>query len=72
MAAVRIVPRLQTSDQRQLQYQSARTRSKNPRPSDSKAQSGQVHIDWDEVFVFEIEPQVNVMLYPACSQINTL
>lgn len=56
MVTVRIVPRTQTSDQRQLQYQSARTRCVPPEDGSS---SETLSVHWDEVFIFEVEPQVS-------------
>ncbi|CAM6084054.1 unnamed protein product [Calypogeia fissa] len=55
LVSVRIIPRSQTSDQRQLQYQSARTRCVPPEDGSS---SDTVVIHWDEVFIFEVEPEV--------------
>ncbi|BBN04917.1 vacuolar protein sorting-associated protein 13A/C [Marchantia polymorpha subsp. ruderalis] len=54
MVAIRVVPRAQSSDQRQLQYQSARTRSV---PPEDGAFSDSVTIHWDEIFVFEVESE---------------
>ncbi|KAL2636221.1 hypothetical protein R1flu_007700 [Riccia fluitans] len=54
MVAIRIVPRAQSSDQRQLQYQSARTRCA---PPESSAFSDSATICWNEIFIFEVESE---------------
>lgn len=59
MAAVRVVPSAPTSDNRELLYQSARTRCVNP---DKDNRGGQIYVHWDEIFVFEVQPGVRVCI----------
>jgi hypothetical protein len=59
MAAVRVVPSAPTSDNRELLYQSARTRCVNP---DKDNHGGHIYVHWDEIFVFEVQPGVSVCI----------
>jgi len=59
MAAVRVVPSAPTSDNRELLYQSARTRCVNP---DKDNRGGHIYVHWDEIFVFEVQPGVSVYI----------
>ncbi|XP_024403056.1 uncharacterized protein [Physcomitrium patens] len=52
MAAIRVVPVNLASNNRRLQFQSARTRCVNP---SAKSSTDQVRVIWDEVFVFEVQ-----------------
>lgn len=51
MAALRIVPINATSNSKQPQFQSARTRCVNPCKDDN---TDQAHVFWEELFVFEV------------------
>lgn len=58
MAAIRVVPVNLASNNRRLQFQSARTRCVNP---SAKSSTDQVRVIWDEVFVFEVQSGVCVL-----------
>lgn len=57
MAAVRIVPENSETDNRQIKFQSARTRCVNP---ESESEPGRVSVIWNEVFVFEVQAGVRL------------
>lgn len=59
MAALRIVPINATSNSKQPQFQSARTRCVNPCKDDN---TDQAHVFWEELFVFEVRSGVRFHL----------